>query len=271
MKKIVIFALVLSLIFALGACNMQGEENSGSLADKTDISDESNVSVPEKLPDGAFKIDNYERENYAIEDDFSFKITVDSDEKFKYKDDYYVEYLDKEGIWQKCEKEFDCSDREMTATREAELSFILSDRVVPGKEAYRIVMNISVSDYTYTVYSSNFYIYEKLPDGAIKITTDKEHYSFDDTLTFKITVDSDGEFTYGREARVQYLDENGDWKTSEKGFYFTEDAFLATFESEYSFPVSERADPGKEKYRIILKIHHRCHSYTVYSNEFSIE
>lgn len=271
MQKIIIFALVLSLIFALCACNTQGEENNGSLADKTDISNESNVSVPEKLPDGAIKIDNYGQENYAIEDDFSFKITVDSREKFKYKDDYYVEYLDKEGIWQKCEKEFDCSDREMTATREAELSFILSDRVVPGKEAYRIVMNISVSDYTYTVYSNSFYIPERLPDGAIKITTDKEHYSFDDTLTFKITVGSDGEFSYGRDARIEYCDENGDWKTSENRFFHTDDAFVATFESEFSFTLSERADPGKEKYRIILKIHHRCHSYTVYSNEFSIE
>lgn len=158
MQKIIIFALVLSLIFVLCACNMQNEDNGGNSADKSDISSESNVSVPEKLP-----------------------------------------------------------------------------------------------------------------DGAIKITTDKEHYSFDDTLTFKITVDSDGEFTYGRESRVQYLDENGDWKTSEKGFYFTEDAFVATFESEYSFPVSERAVPGKEKYRIILRIHHLPYSYTVYSNEFTIE
>ncbi len=111
---------------------------------------------------------------------------------------------------------------------------------------------------------------KRLPDGAIKILTDAEHCFFDSTVTFRITVDSEKEFTYGNEYYVEYFD-NGSWKRCEKEFSFTEEAYIATFEAKLSFTLSDRADAGKEKYRIVMNIHTDGETYTVYSNEFTAE
>lgn len=112
--------------------------------------------------------------------------------------------------------------------------------------------------------------YVKIPADKITITTESEHLFFDSTMTFRITVDSDNEFSYGNEYYVEYY-ENGSWKRSEKEFSFTEEAYIATFEAKLSFTLSDRADPGKEKYRIVMNISAGGETHTVYSNEFTAE
>ncbi len=116
---------------------------------------------------------------------------------------------------------------------------------------------------------------EKYPDrnviaNPIKIITDFEHCFFDSKMSFSIIVDSENEFTYGNEYYVEYYD-NGNWKRCEKEFSFTEEAYVATFEAKLSFTLSDRADVGKEKYRIVMNISHNNKVHTVYSNEFTAE
>jgi hypothetical protein len=110
---------------------------------------------------------------------------------------------------------------------------------------------------------------EKLPDGAVRITTDKESYGFDEKVIFKIEVDSDEEFSYGYDYFIEYLDGDGSWKRCEKDYYFIEIAMIGKREAKVEFPLSERADEGKEKYRIAMRIHVGNNSYDVRSNEFT--
>lgn len=110
----------------------------------------------------------------------------------------------------------------------------------------------------------------KLPNSAFTISTEAEHYFFDSTVTFRLMVNSEQEFTYGNEYYVEYFDK-GVWTRCEKQFSFTEEAYVGEFEAMLSFTLSDRADPGKEKYRIIMPVSSGGHKYSVYSNEFTAE
>ncbi len=154
-SKFLVFALIFSILFTLCACDTQENKNDTDVSNTSDFSNTSDVSVSEKLPDGAIKITT-DKESYGFDEKVIFKIEVDSDEEFSYGYDYFIEYLDGDGSWKRCDKDFVYISILMIANREAKVEFPLSERADEGKEKYRIAMRIHVGSNSYDVRSNEF-------------------------------------------------------------------------------------------------------------------
>lgn len=112
---------------------------------------------------------------------------------------------------------------------------------------------------------------ESLDISAFTFTTDKTEYSFDDIAKLTLTVESEYSFEFGDYHYIEYFD--GEWKKCEAEYEVKQVIYISEKETNIRVDLSERADRGKEKYRVVLDV---CMSYdtetvfTVYSNEFFI-
>ena len=105
------------------------------------------------------------------------------------------------------------------------------------------------------------------------LCTDKTEYTFDETLRCEMRSESENEyfaFKNGPDyAFVQYWSsDTNEWSRCEKE-YVSKDIGLEGLRNNYtvSFTLSERADKGKEKYRVGMEFSWG----TFYSNEFTIK
>ena len=103
--------------------------------------------------------------------------------------------------------------------------------------------------------------------------TDKTEYTFDETLLCEMRLESENEYLAFKNgpdyAFVQYWNsDTNEWSRCEKEFA-AKDIGLEGLRNNYtvSFTLSERADKGKEKYRVGMEFSWG----TFYSNEFTIK
>ena len=102
-------------------------------------------------------------------------------------------------------------------------------------------------------------------------TTDKTEYDYSDTIKLTLTIDSEYPIAHGEDYYVEYFD--GEWKRCEIEYVWCEPLYMPTKETVISFPLAERADKGKEKYRVVFDVYDTVgkNSFTLYSNEFYIK
>lgn len=103
-------------------------------------------------------------------------------------------------------------------------------------------------------------------------TTDKTEYDYSDTIKLTLTIDSEYPIAHGEDYYVEYFD--GEWKRCEIEYVWREPLYMPTKETTVSFPLSERADKGREKYRVVFDVQTQYgtqREFTLYSNEFFIK
>lgn len=113
---------------------------------------------------------------------------------------------------------------------------------------------------------------ESLDISAFSFTTDKTEYSFNDIAKLTLTAESEYSFYIGEDHYVEFFD--GEWKKCESGYDVPGIIHEAKEEAKIKFKISERADRGKEKYRVVLDVRMSYDTetvFTVYSNEFFIK
>ncbi|MBQ3230332.1 MAG: hypothetical protein IJB49_04870 [Clostridia bacterium] len=108
---------------------------------------------------------------------------------------------------------------------------------------------------------------------ATTLTTDKSSYSINDTIAFTVTAPRETDYiTFGLGCIVQYFNEDAnEWQNCDKDFLIQEVLQEAYGKGTDSFVLSERADAGYEKYRLMLDVRVNSVALTLYSNEFTIE
>ncbi len=109
----------------------------------------------------------------------------------------------------------------------------------------------------------------------VKVQTDKNSYSYNDTVVFEIIAPNQSDYlTYGYGYWVEYWDgETGSWNRCEKRYVVTEEAIISKGIGKLSFVFSERGDEGYEKYRMRIDVSIEGYngSETASSNEFTVK
>ncbi len=114
-------------------------------------------------------------------------------------------------------------------------------------------------------------------NGEVSLTTNKTTYDFDDTVKLTLKINSDDTFMYDDYFYIEYFD--GEWKKSEVDFTPNNLVYFEKKQAKIKFELSERAETGKEKYRVCFTYGFKndlkqadtlSQQYTVYSNEFFI-
>lgn len=132
-------------------------------------------------------------------------------------------------------------------------------------------VNLSKNDET-SYFHEQSNVDESLTISDFSLRTNMSEYDFNDIVTLTLTVNSKHRFIYDDYYEVEYFD--GEWKKCEAEYIVTDFAYYGRTQAKIEFKLSERADKGKEKYRVKLSFileNGKYDMHTVYSNEFYIK
>ena len=153
----------------------------------------------------------------------------------------------------------------------SELSSVITDDSVVSSVIDESSKVIESSEQESSFVSSEVSVDDPIELSDFTFTTDKTEYDYSDTIKLTLTIDSENEIGYGDDYYVEYYD--GEWKKCEIEYIVLELSHEATKETVISFPLSERADKGREKYRVVFDVYDIVgkNLFTLYSNEFYIK
>lgn len=154
---------------------------------------------------------------------------------------------------------------------EVETSSVITDDSVVSSVIDESSKVTESSEQESSFVSSEISVVDPIELSDFTFTTDKTEYDYSDTIKLTLTIDSENEIGYGEDYYVEYFD--GEWKRCEIEYGCREPWYEAKKETTVSFPLSERADKGKEKYRVVFDVYDIVgkNSFTLYSNEFYIK
>ncbi len=154
---------------------------------------------------------------------------------------------------------------------EVETSSVITDDSSVSSVADESSKVVESSESESSFASSEVSVDDPIELSDFTFTTDKTEYDYSDTIKLTLTIDSEYPIAYGEYYYVEYYD--GEWKRCEIEYAVRDLGHEATKEAVISFPLSERADKGKEKYRVVFDVYDLVgeNSFTVYSNEFYIK
>ena len=154
---------------------------------------------------------------------------------------------------------------------EVETSSAITDDSLISSAADESSKVIESSEQESSFVSSEVSVDDPIELSDFAFTTDKTEYDYSDTIKLTLTIDSEYPIAHGEDYYVEYFD--GEWKRCEIEYVWCEPWYEAKKETTVSFPLSERADKGREKYRVVFDVYDIVgkNSFTLYSNEFYIK